>query len=171
MQKATLGQKKKLWRIVEQEGTPREQLQRVLASGLFSDLLKANFNEPIDRNEYRRVIGVKHPVLDLPIEALLDKCRDVRLYNAIVIRRYDGDVKTIGDLIDHIKRHPISQWKNAGGKTILVAKSTLREAFGIELPMTEKDQKWVEAYLLRAGRTTDDDLPAEEALFPSLLPK
>lgn len=77
MRKATLAQRDKLWEMIDQDGTPRDQVQRLIASGLFSDLLCADFNIRIDRDEFRKIIGLKpleyHITVryNLPLEELL----------------------------------------------------------------------------------------------------
>jgi len=55
MKTATLKQAKKLLELAEE--TPAEQLQKLLASGMFSDLLTANIDK-VDREEFRMVCGL-----------------------------------------------------------------------------------------------------------------
>jgi len=57
MKLATLKQAKKVLELVEETEIPLEQLQKLLASGLLSDLLKANLDE-MNRHEFRRVCGL-----------------------------------------------------------------------------------------------------------------
>jgi hypothetical protein len=59
MKRATLVQGIKLLTFIEQAGTSCEQLQDLLASGLFPELLHANFQKGIDGSEFRRVLGLK----------------------------------------------------------------------------------------------------------------
>ena len=54
---ATLRQAGKLVELFED--TPREQVQALLASGLLADVRDANFNEPVDRDAIRRLLGLK----------------------------------------------------------------------------------------------------------------
>ena len=55
---ATLGQGIKMLTLIEQKETPCEQLQKILASWLLSDLLDANV-DGVDRNAFQQVIGLK----------------------------------------------------------------------------------------------------------------
>jgi hypothetical protein len=59
---ATLRQKEKIWSLFKD--TPTEQVQAVLKSGLLADLRDANI-EQIDREEFRKVCGLKRPLLIL----------------------------------------------------------------------------------------------------------
>ena len=62
MKMATLKQAGKVLKLVEETEIPLEQLQKLLASGLLSDLLKANLDE-INRHEFRKLCGlVRFPV-------------------------------------------------------------------------------------------------------------
>ena len=61
---ATLAQTIKVLTLIEQDGTPCEQLQQVLGSGLLSDLLHANFGLGVDRNEVRRALRLLPLVLE-----------------------------------------------------------------------------------------------------------
>ena len=51
--------------LVSNKGTPAEQIQRLYRSGLLADLFDANVDE-VNRDEFRRVLGLKkpEPVLD-----------------------------------------------------------------------------------------------------------
>ncbi len=55
---ATLGQAAKILGLVEQKETSCDQLQRLLGSGLLSDLLEANV-DTVDRDAFRRLVGLK----------------------------------------------------------------------------------------------------------------
>lgn len=55
--KATLEQAGKILKLVKETEIPLEQLQKLLASGLLSDLLKANIDE-VDREVFRKVCGL-----------------------------------------------------------------------------------------------------------------
>jgi len=62
MKLATLKQAGKVLKLVEETEIPLEQLQKLLASGLLSDLLKANLDE-INRHEFRKLCSlVRFPV-------------------------------------------------------------------------------------------------------------
>ena len=63
--KATLEQAGKILKLVKETEIPLEQLQKLLASGLLSDLLKANLDE-VDRKAFRKVCGLI-PLKDLKI--------------------------------------------------------------------------------------------------------
>lgn len=76
MRIATLAQRDKLWEIIEQDETPRDQVQRLLASGLFPDILHADFEQRIDRDEFRRVLGLK------PLEYTINVNYDLPLSEA-----------------------------------------------------------------------------------------
>lgn len=54
----TLRQGNQVFNLILQQKTPREQLQKLLASGLLSDLLSGNI-EGIDRNRFRKVLGLR----------------------------------------------------------------------------------------------------------------
>lgn len=56
MKEATLKQAGKVLEVIGE--TPCEQLQKLLGSGLFSDLLAANV-ESVNRDDFRKVIGLK----------------------------------------------------------------------------------------------------------------
>ncbi len=56
MKDATLKQAGKILDLAKD--VPCEQVQKVIASGLLSDLLNANIDE-IDRDAFRRLIGLK----------------------------------------------------------------------------------------------------------------
>lgn len=58
MSGATLEQGAHLLQIVKEKAPPVEQLQDVIRSGLFADLLDANVRE-VNRDEYRKVLGLK----------------------------------------------------------------------------------------------------------------
>lgn len=60
MKQATLAQSIKLLTLIEQDGTPCEQIQEMLASGLFFDFLHADFSD-ISLGEFREVLGFKNP--------------------------------------------------------------------------------------------------------------
>jgi len=55
---ATFGQAVKILNLVEQKEMPCDQLQKLLGSGLLSDLLEANI-DVIDRNAFRRLVGLE----------------------------------------------------------------------------------------------------------------
>lgn len=59
MKEATLKQAGKVLEVIGQKEIPCEQLQRLLGSGLLSDLLEANLENSIDRNAFRTLIGLK----------------------------------------------------------------------------------------------------------------
>jgi hypothetical protein len=59
MKDATLAQGNQMLNLILQKRTPSEQLQRLMGSGLFSDLLEANLENGVDRNAFRSVIGLK----------------------------------------------------------------------------------------------------------------
>lgn len=85
MKDATLAQAIKLLTLIEQDGTPCEQLQYLLASGLFSDLLRVDFkNRIIDRKEFRRVIGLKPPETFL-VEVNYNRS----IMDAVMVGKYD----------------------------------------------------------------------------------
>ncbi|MBU1160084.1 hypothetical protein KKD04_02805 [Patescibacteria group bacterium] len=58
MKQATLKQAAKVLDLIGQKETPCEQLQKLIGSGLLSDLLDANVDS-IDRNAFRQIIGLK----------------------------------------------------------------------------------------------------------------
>ncbi|MBU2109432.1 hypothetical protein KKB71_00515 [Patescibacteria group bacterium] len=58
MKEATLKQARKVLDLIGQKDTPCEQLQKLLGSGLLSDLLDANVDS-VDRNTFRQTIGLK----------------------------------------------------------------------------------------------------------------
>ena len=58
MKEATLNQAGKVLEVIGQKGIPREQLQKLLGSGLLSDLLDANVDS-VDRDTFRQAIGLK----------------------------------------------------------------------------------------------------------------
>ena len=57
MKNATFGQAVKILSMVEQKEVPRDQLQKLLGSGLLSDLLDADV-DAIDRSVFRQAIGL-----------------------------------------------------------------------------------------------------------------
>ncbi len=77
MKDATLAQGNQVTNLILQKQTPSEQLQKLLESGLLSDLLDANLEGGIDRNAFRRLIGLipnSYPVqvnYDLSVEAAI----------------------------------------------------------------------------------------------------
>jgi hypothetical protein len=78
MKNATLAQGNQMLNLILQKQTSSEQLQELLKSGLFSDLLEANFENYIDRDAFRRLVGLK-PIntftinvnYDLPLEEMV----------------------------------------------------------------------------------------------------
>ena len=58
MKEATLKQAGKVLELIGQKETPCEQLQKLLGSGLFSDLLDANVDS-VNRDIFRESIGLK----------------------------------------------------------------------------------------------------------------
>ena len=56
--KATLNQAAKVLELIVQSEAPAEHLQKILGSGLFSDLMAVNI-DGVDRNEFRRVLGLE----------------------------------------------------------------------------------------------------------------
>lgn len=62
MKDATLKQANKILDLVK--NVPREQVQKVIASGLLSDLLNANV-DAIDRDVFRQLVGLKK----IPVQA------------------------------------------------------------------------------------------------------
>jgi len=170
MKKATLAQRDKLWKVVQQERTPREQLQAVLASGLFSDLLNANFNQPINRTEFRRLLGIsnKGSAGELPLIHLIRKC-SARLRHIIEYNFPNARTQTIGDFVEYAETKSIGMLKNSGGSTILEAKRVLKEEFGIELQLTPKDEEWADRYLARRviPDMADEAVLSEAKNFPS----
>ena len=54
----TLRQGNQVLNLILQQKTSREQLQKLLASGLLSDLLSGNL-EGTDRNRFRKVLGLR----------------------------------------------------------------------------------------------------------------
>lgn len=54
----TLRQGNQVLNLILQQQTPREQLQKLLASGLLSDLLSGNL-DGVDRNHFRKVLGLR----------------------------------------------------------------------------------------------------------------
>ncbi|MEY4602616.1 MAG: hypothetical protein RL292_557 [Candidatus Parcubacteria bacterium] len=81
MRKATLAQRDKLWEMIDQDGTPREQVQNLLASGLLPDFLNADFTQQIDRDELRRILNLK------PLEYTFSVDYDMSISEAM---KYDG---------------------------------------------------------------------------------
>ena len=164
MKKATLAQRNKLWKIVQENGTSCEQMQQLLASGLLSDLLDANFNEPINRSAHRRSLGLKPlhvDALSTPLMDLLERCRErnIRLYWGLrnISPLCDmGSTATIGELAAYIAEHPISRMKNLHGKSVIATKELFLE-FGIELAVSERDEDAVRQYL-RASETRSQPL-------------
>lgn len=75
MEEATLRQAMKLLYLVEQQGIPLSQLQKILESGLFTDLLKAEISS-IDRTAFQRCVGLRKVfcgiTTDLALQALDD---------------------------------------------------------------------------------------------------
>jgi len=69
MKEATLGQGVKVLSLIEQKEIPREQLQKLIASGFLSDLLDANV-DGIDRDVFRQSIGL-NPFKPKPLLNLL----------------------------------------------------------------------------------------------------
>jgi len=59
MKSATLEQGIKVLSLISQKGTPCEQLQKLLASGLLPDLLDANLDVEIDRQSFQEAIRRK----------------------------------------------------------------------------------------------------------------
>ena len=66
MKPATLKQAGKVLKLVEETEIPLEQLQKLLASGLLSDLLNANMDE-INRDEFRKLCGLFPISTEFPI--------------------------------------------------------------------------------------------------------
>ncbi|MDO8664011.1 MAG: hypothetical protein Q7K44_00445, partial [Candidatus Liptonbacteria bacterium] len=95
---ATLGQGIKMLTLIEQKETPCEQLQKLLASGLLSDLLDADV-DGIDRDTFRRVIGLK------PIEHSFPLWKTIKL---------DTGLKTADDFRKALKQSgcKIGNWGN-----------------------------------------------------------
>ncbi len=58
MKEATLGHGVKILQLIAQKGTPGDQVQNLVESGLFSDLLDANLAS-VDRDEVRQALGLK----------------------------------------------------------------------------------------------------------------
>lgn len=81
MRKATLAQRDKLWEMIDQDGTPRDQVQNLLASGLLPDFLHADFTQQIDRDELRRILNLK------PFEYKFSVDYDMSISEAM---KYDG---------------------------------------------------------------------------------
>lgn len=54
----TLRQGNQVLNLILQQKTPREQLQKLLASGLLSDLLSGNL-DGVDRNHFRKILGLR----------------------------------------------------------------------------------------------------------------
>lgn len=71
MKTATLKQASKILSLVEQKETPCDQLQKLLSSGLFSDLLEADV-DGVDRDAFRRLVGLKplNPPLLEPLNTI-----------------------------------------------------------------------------------------------------
>ena len=59
MKDATLAQGNQVLNLILQKRTPSKQLQKLLASGLLSDILDANLENGVNRNTFRSVIGLK----------------------------------------------------------------------------------------------------------------
>jgi hypothetical protein len=57
MKNATLGHGVKILQLIDQKGIPGEQIQKIIGSGLLSDLLDANIGT-VDRNEFRKLLGL-----------------------------------------------------------------------------------------------------------------
>lgn len=64
MKLATLKQAGKVLKLVEETEIPLEQLQKLLASGLLSDLLNANVDE-MNRDEFRKLCGLSPVVFPI----------------------------------------------------------------------------------------------------------
>ena len=88
MKEATLNQAGKVLEVIGQKGIPREQLQKLLGSGLLSDLLDANVDS-VDRDTFRQAIGLKplgaHTTITYPM--LIDYDRLVE--DGIKAGKYD----------------------------------------------------------------------------------
>jgi len=84
MKNATLAQGNQMLNLILQKQTPSEQLQRLMESGLFSDLLEATLENDIDRNAFRSLIGLK------PINAFAVTVNyDLSVENAVKAGKYD----------------------------------------------------------------------------------
>jgi hypothetical protein len=81
MRNATLAQRDKIWETIEQDGTPRDQVQNLLASGLLPDFLHADFTQQIDRDELRRILNLK------PLEYAINVDYNLSISEAM---KYDG---------------------------------------------------------------------------------
>lgn len=57
MKTATLGHGVKILQMIDQKGTPGDQVQELIGSGLLSDLLDANISV-VERNEFRKILGL-----------------------------------------------------------------------------------------------------------------
>lgn len=94
MRNATLAQRDKLWEVIERGGTPRDQVQNLLASGLLPDFLHADFTQQIDRDELRRILNLKpleyafNVDYDLPISEALKYSGTGAVNCAIVDRNF-----------------------------------------------------------------------------------
>lgn len=86
MKTATLKQAGKVLKLVEETEIPLEQLQKLLASGLLSDLLKANLDE-VNRDEFRKVCGL------IPVSAEFPVWKTIKLGTGL--KTADGFRKSI----------------------------------------------------------------------------
>lgn len=64
---ATLGQGAQILRLIESKKVPTEQLQKLLESGLLSDLFEANL-EAIDRTAFRKLCGLNPDSISICVE-------------------------------------------------------------------------------------------------------
>ncbi|TRZ77316.1 hypothetical protein D4R87_02985 [bacterium] len=76
MKKATLAQGNQILNLILQKEIPVEQLQKIIESGLLTDLLNADLSNPINRGLFRKVIGIKS---QYPHFHLTKKCNDIRI--------------------------------------------------------------------------------------------
>ena len=110
MKDATLAQGNQMLNLILQKQTPSEQLQRLMGSGLFSDLLEANLENGIDRNAFRVLIGLK------PINAFhLTVNYDLNVEAAVKAGNYDWTNKDISS-----KNFPSKRKGTADVELILV---------------------------------------------------
>jgi hypothetical protein len=137
MPKATIAQRDKFWRTVQGNRISSTQFHKADASGLLSDVLRTNFNEPINRVAIRRMLGLKPAEvisLKAPSEEILTRCKNIRLYNVLKSAMRSEGYGTIQDfLLDIRVRQSIFKWKGMGKWTFVEFHRLLRDEFGIDL--------------------------------------
>ncbi|MEE8131502.1 MAG: hypothetical protein V3T98_00400 [Candidatus Paceibacterota bacterium] len=90
MKDVTLAQGNQVLNLILQKKIPTEQLQKLLASGLVSDLLDANLENGVDRNVFRRLIGL------MPLNTFIVTVNyDLSVEEAVKAGKYDSSNNNI----------------------------------------------------------------------------